>query len=574
MQHKLTQNEIRDSLSREIAYLFFLRDEVYYEEPGFFDYLADDIKDVFGIERPPRKSRHKYHIKITREDRDNIKNLIDYLEDVKQTLTNNPSAEINIQEFINSYAKGYTDATGLPAWVKSTLFLRATFENPAIDEQEKTLIEKLILCGDMLKRLTDLAEDTFSTLRSASLLSGISNDSLRNIIGAFNVVNFSFEFGKGIHDFHEANTGDAKYRPELLAEAGMRSSFSLLGVVACTLYILKILLLPFFLLVTSIVMLPIFVVLLAKDTWIYFDAKREAEESAIENTDSEFNKELARLLKIDKDKLTDAEHYQIASMQYRQKNDPIALTNAKREMKYTGIDLLAYLFIALASCAAISVFFATLPVQIIIGKCALAATIIGVTTSTIAKIIKHRHTILDTLKSIHNYLDEKVYTPVYDALEKNIAAITFEFVNTSDLIINKLLGEQQTKYLPINLDRVNINRDRDTSYESSDESTSEINVKLKKTTTRTPETSEESAAEIIVTTEQAITKPSQASTTITTCATEKTLTTPLIITPIISNQEIPTSAYSTTLTLFTQPAIVMTETVTSTPTQVSNITSL
>lgn len=420
-------DSMREILKGEIAHLKDLSKNIYYESPGLIDYIKHDL----GIKSLVFKN--KYYERITREDNEKILELIPFLE----FIVDNKDAPYTNQQVVDAYGKGYTNQTGLPVWVKSTPLFQAILkkekqlaENPELAEQKNTLSENLIIAGDLVKRTTDLIEDLTSTLRSANLLAALPADTLRATIGGLNLCNVTYEFLKGLYDFSTAYSGDDNHRPDLLAESGMRTMWSFSGILTCVLYMTKVLFLPVALLGISIVMVPIFVALLVKDTVLYFEAKEKEHESS--NSASQFNLALNELEKKENE-LDYADLYQLASMQHRQEADPAILKNAKRELKYTAIDLGAYLFIALASCSAITAYYFTSPIQMIIGKVALAATIIGVTTATAAKIWKSREEIKLFAKIVYNYCEEKILLAYNYCKKKILGLFTNEQPNQAEI---------------------------------------------------------------------------------------------------------------------------------------------
>lgn len=428
LERQLSQ-PLREKLPAEIAYLKYMAKNIYHEEPGLTDLIKYDLDTffdeyfnvcIFGDGLTAIK-RHKYHERISREDHEKILALIEHLESIE-----NGSIDCTDQALINSYGNGYTQEAGLPAWAESTPLLQLLLKKRAtLVEHKNSTAENLIIAGDIVKRGTDLAEDIVSTLRSANLLETLSNESMRATVGGLNIINVTYEFLKGGYDFITAYNGDDNHRPELLAESGMRTAWSFTGILTIVLYLAKVLFLPIALLGISIVMLPIFIAILAKDTWLYFEAKSNEKESSEFDTDSEFNQELERLNeKLKNSSLTPEEFYQLASMEHRQANDNKILKEAAREMRYTAIDLGAYFFIAAASCTAITAYYLTYPMQILIGKIALAATIIGVTVATAAKIWKSRKSIAKAAGIIYDWCKEKICN-LYDWAKEKICHLYY-----------------------------------------------------------------------------------------------------------------------------------------------------
>jgi len=453
----------QEILDNEIKYLQEIR-KLYRPEPGFLDLILNGLHELAYNECKPgmraltqeEKAARKYLERLSKEDAENIDALITWLQGINETYVLSP------EELCNRYTQGYTVETGLPAWVKSTTLFSTHFNK--LNKHENTTAEKMIIAGDIVKWVANEAEDAITTLRSANLLAGLSKDGIRDAIGAFNLLNVVFEFLKGGYDFIKAYTNDDKNRADLVSESAMRTTWSLMGVIPCILYIAKVLMLPITLICVSIVMIPVFTGLLIKDTLIYMDAKDNEEESSSDV----FNQVLADL-ETEKENapLNAIKNYQLVSMQHRKDGDANLVEKAKTEVIYTAIDLGAYFLIALASCSTIAVHYFTAPVVAIINQVALALTIIGVVVATVAKLYKAREAIAEMAVSFYEYCKEKLTeNTTENTIEKEIKP---ELDNTaqnrtSNVIEIKLDEMPTSKPIPINTPKTSPATSRYTTF--------------------------------------------------------------------------------------------------------------
>ena len=201
-------------------------------------------------------------------------------------------------------------------------------------------IENAISIFNTIKRLTDLTEDTISTLRVAGILASMSEPLIRGVIGGLNLLNVYFELFTSIYDLIKAYASKQRFRLTHMTTAGLRAGFAAAGMLISILYLANVLLLPFALVGISAAVLPIFITTVLKDIYLHYKAKDQKE-----------------------------------------------FLETERELAFSTIEMLAYLLIAVGSILSLVIFFnpAVLPAASI---AALAVTVIGVTITTSAKIFQ------------------------------------------------------------------------------------------------------------------------------------------------------------------------------------------
>lgn len=403
-------------IEKEKAYLTFLA-SLYEEEPGHLESLPV----LFGFRKARPGKRKPHQIKITEADFKTINSLLHYLNETTPD-------EACCKLLKKTYERGCNQSTGLPVWAKdSQLYMQLIPDNEenVLPEEETHFMDKFSAGGDKIKRFSDLAEDTISSaIRMPGGLIKIPENVVHGAVGGTNLGNTSFEFIKALWDFYIAyKMKDARFRPENLADAGMRINLSSIGISVCALYLAGILLTPFALAGIAMVTLLIYLLPFLKNGYIYFaHLKKDFEKSSSEEFLNERDKlaeelqsleielnalqttienDLRKNMKtpeelesgigrkhISYEKLQKeyfAKKYQLASINHRINHDKTAYLQAWDDFKMSAIELAGYVLVASGAFLGLAIFIS--PAGPIVASLAFIAAVSGVGIITACKFL-------------------------------------------------------------------------------------------------------------------------------------------------------------------------------------------